>query len=139
MNYLANFIRLAGDAAAQTTGTTGTNGTQTQDVGFAGLLGSLLPFALIFVVMYFLMIRPQKKRQKEEQKMRNSLRVGDELTTIGGIKGRVLSVKEDSFVMETGNDRTKMQFEKWAIQTVHTKHEDVDNDDDDFDDDDDDI
>ena len=126
MNYLANFITLEGEA-------------QQGQGGILGLLISLAPMILIFVVMYFLMIRPQKKRQKEEQQMRNSLRVGDELTTIGGIKGRVLSVKEDSFVMETGNDRTKMQFEKWAIQTVHTKHEDVDNDDDDFDDDDDDI
>jgi len=131
MNYLANFIRLAGE------GTNANNGQQPG--GFVGMLISFAPLILIFVVMYFLMIRPQKKRQKEEQKMRNSLRVGDELTTIGGIKGRVLSVKEDTFVMETGNDRTKMQFEKWAIQTVHTKHEDVDNDDDDFDDDDDDI
>ena len=101
------------------------------------MLISLSPLILMFVVMYFLMIRPQKKQQKKEQEMRNNLRVGDELTTIGGIKGRVLSVKEDTFVMETGNDRTKMQFEKWAIQTVHTKHDDVDNDDDDFDDDDD--
>ena len=129
MNYLANLIRLEGEAA--------NNGQQSG--GLAGMLVSFAPLILIFVVMYFLMIRPQKKRQKEEQKMRNSLRVGDELTTIGGIKGRVLSVKEDTFVLETGNDRTKMQFEKWAIQTVHTKHEDVDNDDDDFDDDDDDI
>lgn len=129
MNYLANLIRLEGEAA--------NNGQQSG--GLAGMLVSFAPLILIFVVMYFLMIRPQKKRQKEEQKMRNSLRVGDELTTIGGIKGRVLSVKEDTFVLETGNDRTKMQFEKWAIQTVHTKHEDVDNDDDDIDDDDDDI
>ena len=133
MNYLANFIRLAGETATQTAGT---NGDSAQQGGIASLLVSFGPLILIFVVMYFLMIRPQKKRQKEEQKMRNSLRAGDELTTIGGIKGRVLSVKEDTFVLETGNDRTKMTFEKWAIQTVHTKHETVDNDDDDFDDDD---
>ncbi|MBQ4333000.1 MAG: preprotein translocase subunit YajC [Clostridia bacterium] len=93
------------------------------------------PLVLIIVVMYFLMIRPQQKKQKEEQKMRNSLRVGDELTTIGGIKGRVVSIKDDTITLETGNDRTKMQFEKWAIQTVHTKHEDPIDDDDDDDDD----
>ena len=127
MNYLTNFIRLEGTAT--------TNGANAQGGGLMGMLVSFAPLILIFVVMYFLMIRPQKKRQKEEQQMRNNLRVGDELTTIGGIKGRVLSVKEDTFVMETGNDRTKMTFEKWAIQTVHTKHDDVDNDDDDFDDD----
>ncbi|MBR5524622.1 MAG: preprotein translocase subunit YajC [Clostridia bacterium] len=94
------------------------------------------PLVLILVVMYFLMIRPQQKKQKEEQKMRNSLRVGDELTTIGGIKGRVVAIKEDTITIETGADRSKLQFEKWAIQTVHTKHDDpIDNDDDDDDDD----
>ena len=104
-----------------------------------GLMATLIqfgPIVLVLVLMYFLMIRPQQKKQKEEQKMRNSLRVGDELTTIGGIKGRVVSIKDDTITLESGNDRTKLQFEKWAIQTVHTKHEDpVDDDDDDDDDD----
>lgn len=105
-----------------------------------GVMAALIqfgPLVLIVLVMYFLMIRPQQKKQKEEQKMRNSLRVGDELTTIGGIKGRVVAIKDDTITLETGSDRTKMQFEKWAIQTVHTKHDDpIDNDDDDDDDDD---
>ncbi len=105
-----------------------------------GVMAALIqfgPLVLIILVMYFLMIRPQQKKQKEEQKMRNSLRVGDELTTIGGIKGRVVAIKDDTITLETGSDRTKMQFEKWAIQTVHTKHDDpIDNDDDDDDDDD---
>ena len=104
-----------------------------------GIMAALIqfgPLVLILVVMYFLMIRPQQKKQKEEQKMRNSLRVGDELTTIGGIKGRVVAIKEDTITIETGADRSKLQFEKWAIQTVHTKHDDpIDNDDDDDDDD----
>ena len=86
--------------------------------------------------MYFLMIRPQKKKQKEEQKMRESLRVGDEVTTIGGVTGIVISVKDDSFVIETGAARTKLTFKKWALQTIHTVHDDDDLDDD-FDDDDD--
>ncbi len=105
-----------------------------------GVMAALIqfgPLVLIILVMYFLMIRPQQKKQKEEQKMRNNLRVGDELTTIGGIKGRVVAIKDDTITLETGSDRTKMQFEKWAIQTVHTKHDDpIDNDDDDDDDDD---
>ena len=105
-----------------------------------GVLAALIqfgPLVLIILVMYFLMIRPQQKKQKEEQKMRNNLRVGDELTTIGGIKGRVVAIKDDTITLETGSDRTKMQFEKWAIQAVHTKHDDpIDNDDDDDDDDD---
>ena len=100
-------------------------------------LMAFLPMILMIALLYFLMIRPQQKKQKEEQKMRNSLRVGDELTTIGGIKGRVVSIKDETITIETGADRSKIQFEKWAIQTVHTKHEDPV--DDDFDDDDDDI
>lgn len=99
------------------------------------LTGIVLPFGLIFVVMYFLMIRPQNKKQKDEQKMRNNVRVGDEITTIGGICGRVLNIKEDSIVIETGADRTKMTIKKWALQTVDTVHdtpaETADDDDDD--------
>ena len=105
--------------------------------GPMGAFASLMPLILMFVVFYFLLIRPQQKRQKEEQKMRNNLRVGDELTTIGGIKGRVVSIKDDTITIESGADRTKIQFMKGAIQTVETKHETpVDDDDDDDDDDD---
>ena len=100
-----------------------------------GGLIAFLPMILIIVVMYFLMIRPQQKKQKEEAKMRNNLRVGDELTTIGGIKGRVVAIKDDTITLETSNDRTKIVFEKAAIGTVHTKHEDPIDDDDDDDDD----
>ena len=129
LNYLA--------AAAETTGTT--TGTGEELTGFAAFFaqyGFLIVMIGMLVLMYFITIRPQQKRQKEEQKMRNNLRVGDELTTIGGIKGRVVSIKDDTVTIETGADRSKIQFEKWAIQTVHTKHEDPV---DDFDDDDDDI
>ena len=66
---------------------------------------------LIVVLMYFV-IRPQRKKQKEEQRMRNSIRVGDEITTIGGICGRVVNIKEDSLVIETGADRNKMTIKK---------------------------
>jgi preprotein translocase subunit YajC len=102
-----------------------------------GALASLLPFLILIPLMYFLMIRPQKKKQKEEQKMRNSLRVGDEITTIGGITGRVLNIKEDVMVIETGADRSKMTIKKWALQSVDTIHDNDDIDDDDDDDDDD--
>ena len=129
LNYLA--------AAAETTGTTGA--TETPELtGFAAFFaqyGFLIVMIGMLVLMYFITIRPQQKRQKEEQKMRNNLRVGDELTTIGGIKGRVVSIKDETVTIETGADRSKIQFEKWAIQTVHTKHEDPIDDDDDDDDD----
>ena len=131
MNLYLNWLT---GAANSTTGTAVAE-QATQDTSWWGSLVSFAPFILILVVMYFLMIRPQQKKQKEEQKMRNNLRVGDELTTIGGIKGRVVSIKDDTIMLETGNDRTKIQFEKWAIQTVHTKHEDPIDDDDDDDDD----
>ena len=97
---------------------------------------SLMPMILMIALLYFLMIRPQQKKQKEEQKMRNNLRVGDELTTIGGIKGRVVAIKDDTVTVETSNDRTKIVFVKDAIGSVHTKHDDVLDDDDDDDDDD---
>lgn len=127
MNLYMNWLSAAADAATE-------GGEQVN-----GLMATLIqfgPIVLVLVLMYFLMIRPQQKKQKEEQKMRNSLRVGDELTTIGGIKGRVVAIKDDTIMLESGNDRTKLQFEKWAIQTVHTKHEDPIDDDDDDDDDD---
>ncbi len=122
-------------AAATETATTGAEGEQL--TGFAGFMaqyGFLVVMIGMLVLMYFITIRPQQKRQKEEQKMRNNLRVGDELTTIGGIKGRVVSIKDETVTIETGADRSKIQFEKWAIQTVHTKHEDPIDDDDDDDD-----
>ncbi len=101
--------------------------------GFLGFLGgggtedkpggSVLSIVMIVgmvVAMYFLTIRPQKKKQKEEQEMRDSIQIGDEITTIGGIIGRVVTVKEDSIVIETGADRVKMRFQRWAIQTNET-------------------
>lgn len=127
MNLLSNLILLTDTAA--------TGDTQ-QSGGLGSMLVSFLPLILIVVLMYFMMIRPQKKKQKEEQQMRNNLRVGDELTTIGGIKGRVVSIKDDTITIESGADRTKVQFMKWAIQSVETKHDTpVDDDDDDDDDD----
>lgn len=104
----------------------------------AATTGMWMQVGLIVVmiaIMYFLMIRPQRKRQKEEQQMRNNLRVGDEITTIGGICGRVLQIKEDSLVIETGADRSKMTIKKWAIQSCDTVHDPNDIDDDDDDDD----
>ena len=115
--------------------TTVANPDAPQMAGWMATLIQFGPFVLILIVMYFLMIRPQQKKQKEEQKMRNNLRVGDELTTIGGIKGRVVAIKDDTVTIETSNDRTKIVFEKAAIGTVHTKHEDPIDDDDDDDDD----
>lgn len=90
----------------------------------AGTKTSPLPMILLligmFLVMYLVTIRPQKKKQAEEQKLRDMVQIGDEITTIGGIQGRIVTVKEDSIVLETGPDRTKMKFMRWAIQTNDT-------------------
>lgn len=80
---------------------------------------------LLFVGMYFLMIRPQKKQQKKEQEIRENTQVGDEITTIGGIVGKVVTVKEDSLIIETGADKNKMKITRWAIQTNVTANEKI--------------
>ncbi len=129
---MLKFLALAADTAA--TGATGT-GDPTQQAGGLTAFMPLIMMGLLFVVMYFLMIRPQKKKQKEEQKMRESIRVGDEITTIGGIRGRIVNIKEDEFVIETGADRNKMVIKKWALQSCDTVHDGPADDDDDDDDD----
>ena len=77
----------------------------------------------LFGLMYFMMIRPQKQKQKEEQQMRDNIQIGDEITTIGGIMGRVITVKDDSLIIETGADRNKMKIARWAVQTNNTANE----------------
>jgi len=79
------------------------------------------PFIMILVMVLFMWLfiyRPQKKQQQKETEMRNSLEIGDEVTTIGGIVGRVVAIKEDTFVLETGSDRTKIRFRRAAIQSI---------------------
>lgn len=88
-----------------------------------GSMSYILVMVAFFGVMYFLMIRPQKKKQKEEQNMRDSIQIGDEITTIGGIMGRVVTVKEDSLIIETGADRNKMKITRWAIQSNNSANE----------------
>ena len=75
----------------------------------------------VFVAMYFFMIRPQKKQEKEQNDMRNNLAVGDEITTIGGIIGRIVSIKEETCVIETTHERTKIRILKSAVSRVDVK------------------
>ena len=91
--------------------------------GGMGMFGMIIWLVVIFGFMYFVMIRPQKKRQKEEQEMRNALEIGDEIVTIGGIVGRVVTIRENDLIIETGADRNKMKIERWAINTNRTKNE----------------
>ena len=86
---------------------------------------TIVMFAGLMVLMYFFMIRPQKKQEKKDAEMRNALAVGDEVTTIGGIIGKVVSIKEETFVLETTKDRTKIRFLKGAIRSVDVKIADI--------------
>ena len=88
-------------------------------------IGSIAIIAVMFVVLYFFMIRPQKKQEKEITNMRNNLQVGDEVTTIGGIIGKVVSIKDETVMIETGHDRTKIRFLKSAIRSVDVHAEDT--------------
>ena len=90
-----------------------------------GMLPMILIYAVLFGGLYFLMIRPQRKKQKEEKKMRENLQVGDEIVTIGGLYGRVISLKEDVIVMESISDHSKITIARWALQSNLTVHDDA--------------
>ena len=84
----------------------------------AQLLSTILPLVLLAVVFYFLILRPQKKQDKEIAEMRNSLEVGDEIITIGGIVGTVIIIKDDKLMIETGNDKTKLTMLRSSVKTI---------------------
>mgnify|MGYP002280509513 FL=1 len=79
---------------------------------------SIVLLVLMFALLYFFMIRPENKRKKQAQAMRDSLTVGDEITTIGGIVGKIVMVKPDTIVIETSDDRVRMELTKWAVSTT---------------------
>ena len=87
---------------------------------FGGGMTSILMIVAMIAVFYFLMIRPENKRKKEAEPMRSAVKVGDEIITIGGVVGTVVSVKDDKFVMETSADQVRVEFTKWAISSNET-------------------
>ena len=91
--------------------------------GSGSMCSSIIMMALIIVVFWFFIIRPQRKKDKETAKMRSELQVGDEIVTIGGIIGIIVSMKEDSLVIETGSDRSKVRLARWAISGKNTTAE----------------
>ena len=80
--------------------------------------GLILPFILMFGLLYLLFIRPENKRKKKTEEMRESLSLGDGITTIGGITGKIVQITEDTITFETGEDRVRLQVKKWAISTT---------------------
>lgn len=100
--------------------------TQTDPTGgLFGTFGMIIMIIVMFGAMYLFSIRPQQKAEKEANNMRNNLQVGDEVTTIGGIIGRIVSIKEETCVIETSRDGTKIRFLKAAIKSVDVKAEDA--------------
>ena len=87
--------------------------------------GSLILIVAMVAIMYFLMIRPENKRKKQAQEMRNSLKKGDVITSIGGIVGRVVMVNEATIVIETSEDRVRMELTKWAVSSVGVQSSDM--------------
>ena len=102
-----NFILLQAAAGASASGK-----------GGASQYSFIILMLVMVVLMYFTMIRPQKKQEKKDAAMRSSLEIGDQVTTIGGVIGRVVAIKDDTFVLETGADRVKIRFTKNAISSV---------------------
>ena len=88
--------------------------------GGAGGGSTIIMLVGMLAVFYFLLIRPENKRKKEAEQMRSQLKNGDEVTTIGGIVGKVVNVKDDKFVIETGADQVRIEFAKWALSTNET-------------------
>lgn len=99
----------------------------TQTASGIGSWYSIIMIVVLVAVMYFFMIRPQRKQEKETNAMRNALQVGDEITTIGGIIGKIVSIKDETCMIETGHDRTKIRILKSAVRCVDVKAEDAQN------------
>ena len=83
-----------------------------------GSMSMIIMLVAMFAIFYFLIIRPENKRKKKTEEMRGSLSIGDEITTIGGITGKIVQVTEDTITFETGEDRVRIQTKKWAVSTT---------------------
>ena len=85
----------------------------------------IIMIVAMFAILYFLMIRPEQKRKKQAQQMRDSLKKGDMITTIGGIVGKIVMVKDNTIIIETSEDRVRMELTKWAVSTTGVQTSDV--------------
>ena len=85
--------------------------------GSASMMSLLIPLVLMIALMDFLMIRPENKRKKQAEEMRNSLKKGDQITTIGGIVGKIVQGTDENIIIETSDDRVRMELTKWAVST----------------------
>ncbi len=120
MNFLSHTLMSLTDAAATAgAAAAGDAAANTAAAPGAGdILGMLLPLVLMFVVFYFLLIRPQRKKDKKVKDMLAALKVGDRICTIGGIYGTIISIKDDTVELNVGRDNVKLIFARWAIRNV---------------------
>ena len=126
----ADGVSVAGKAAAgaAASGAADSGAAASGAGGVIGMIGTMLPMILLVVVLYFIMIRPQRKKEKELKAQIDAMRVGDKVVTIGGICGKVTKIKYDYIYLETGNvgtpeDRSVLKFERSAIKAVETIHD----------------
>ncbi len=94
--------------------------TTAADPAAGSLASTLLMMGIMFGIMYFVLIRPENKRKKEAEEMRAGIRTGDQITTIGGIVGTVVNIKENKIVIESGADQVRIELEKWAVSSNDT-------------------
>ena len=111
-NYLLTAALSEGETAAEAAGEAAEGGS------VLSMVISLLPMALILVVFYFLLIRPQRKKDKKVKEMLAALKVGDRVTTIGGIHGTICGIKDDTVTIAVGADKVKLVFARWGIRNV---------------------
>lgn len=114
MNLLADAAATAADPAAAEMAEMSTGAT------IIYTLVQLLPMILIFVVFYFMLIRPQRKKDKEAQQMLKNLKVGDRICTIGGFYGTIVRIKDDVLTIEVGEAKTQMMIARWAVKNIDT-------------------
>ncbi len=98
--------------------TTAADGTGAAASAAGGGISMIIMMVVLIAVFYFFMIRPENKRKKKAQEMRDNLSVGDTITTIGGIIGKIVAVRDNTIVIETSDDRVRMQLTKWAVSSV---------------------
>lgn len=113
-------MNLLADAAATAATTDAAAATETMSTGATIIYYAVqfVPMILVFVVFYFLLIRPQRKKDKEAKAMLDNLKVGDRICTIGGIYGTIVRIKDDVLTIEVGEQKTQMVFARWAVRNV---------------------
>lgn len=108
---MTTYLMTLADAAAAT-------GDGAATAGAGEMIGMFLPLILMFVIFYFLLIRPQKKKDKKVKDMLAALKTGDRICTIGGIYGTITSIKDDTIELAVSNENTKLVVARWAIRNV---------------------